>query len=115
MIAVEIHDSYYRFFFLPAFKEIRNAFDLFKLTPEEKNDFPENNRKREEIPLDGKITEDHKTKENKLLLKERRNTRDETDTWVYIAAEGDEEGPDGVRHADENSGEHVGVHSAPFR
>nr|XP_036873062.1 M-phase phosphoprotein 8 isoform X2 [Manis javanica] len=88
---------------LKTFKEIRNAFDLFKLTPEEKNDFPENNRKREEIPLDGKITEDHKTKENKLLLKERRNTRDETDTWVYIAAEGDEEGPDGVRHADENS------------
>lgn len=53
---------------LKTFKEIRNAFDLLKLTPEEKNYFPENNRKREKI-LDCKITEDHKTKENKQLLK----------------------------------------------
>ncbi|KAK2498077.1 hypothetical protein MC885_016952 [Smutsia gigantea] len=88
---------------LKTFKEIRSAFDLFKLTPEEKNEFPENNWKRDEIPLDGKITEDQKTKENKLLLKERRNTRDETDTWAYIAAEGDQEGLDSVCHADENS------------
>ncbi|XP_071064298.1 M-phase phosphoprotein 8 isoform X1 [Dasypus novemcinctus] len=69
----------------------------------EKNDFPENNRKREEIPLDYKITEDHKTKENKQLLKERRNTRDETDTWAYIAAEGDPEVLDNVCQIDENS------------
>uniref|UniRef100_A0A667FE44 M-phase phosphoprotein 8 n=1 Tax=Lynx canadensis TaxID=61383 RepID=A0A667FE44_LYNCA len=88
---------------LKTFKEIRNAFDLFKLTPEEKNDFPETNRKREEIPLDYKITEDHKTKENKQLLKERRNTRDETDTWAYIAAEGDQEVLDSMSQADENS------------
>uniref|UniRef100_A0ABI7ZJS0 Chromo domain-containing protein n=1 Tax=Felis catus TaxID=9685 RepID=A0ABI7ZJS0_FELCA len=88
---------------LKTFKEIRNAFDLFKLTPEEKNDFPETNRKREEIPLDNKITEDHKTKENKQLLKERRNTRDETDTWAYIAAEGDQEVLDSMSQADENS------------
>ncbi|XP_032694099.1 M-phase phosphoprotein 8 isoform X2 [Lontra canadensis] len=88
---------------LKTFKEIRNAFDLFKLTPEEKNDFPENNRKREEISLDCKITEDHKTKENKQLLKERRNTRDETDTWAYIAAEGDQEVLDSMCQADENS------------
>ncbi|XP_045653105.1 M-phase phosphoprotein 8 [Ursus americanus] len=88
---------------LKTFKEIRNAFDFFKLTPEEKNDIPENNRKREEIPLDCKITEDHKTKENKQLLKERRNARDETDTWAYIAAEGDREVLDSVCQADENS------------
>ncbi|XP_070376423.1 M-phase phosphoprotein 8 isoform X4 [Equus asinus] len=88
---------------LKTFKEIRNAFDLFKLTPEEKNDFPENNRKREEIPLDCKITEDHKTKENKQLLKERRSTRDEMDTWAYIAAEGDQEVLDSVCQVDENS------------
>ncbi|XP_027444139.1 M-phase phosphoprotein 8 isoform X5 [Zalophus californianus] len=87
---------------LKTFKEIRNAFDLLKLTPEEKNDFPENNRKREEI-LDCKITEDHKTKENKQLLKERRNTRDETDTWAYIAAEGDQEVLDSMCQADESS------------
>ncbi|KAJ8785693.1 hypothetical protein J1605_007290 [Eschrichtius robustus] len=88
---------------LKTFKEIRNAFDLFKLTPEEKNDFPENNRKREEVPPDCKVTEDHKTKENKQLLKERRNTRDETDTWAYIAAEGGQEVVDSTSHADENS------------
>ncbi|XP_023046412.1 M-phase phosphoprotein 8 isoform X5 [Piliocolobus tephrosceles] len=88
---------------LKAVKEIRNAFDLFKLTPEEKNDVSENNRKREEIPLDFKTIDDHKTKENKQSLKERRNTRDETDTWAYIAAEGDQEVSDSVCQADENS------------
>lgn len=100
--------THYQFYFFPvAFKEIRNAFDLFKLTPEEKNDFPENNRKRDEIPLDCKVTEDHKAKENKPLLKERRNTRDETDTWAYIAAEGDQEVLDGVSRAEESPGECV--------
>ncbi|XP_048657409.1 M-phase phosphoprotein 8 isoform X2 [Marmota marmota marmota] len=69
----------------------------------EKNDVPENNRKREEIPLDCKTTEDHKTKENKYSFKERRNTRDETDTWAYIAAEGDQEILDSMCHMDENS------------
>lgn len=92
-------------FFSLAFKEIRNAFDLFKLTPEEKNDFSENNQKREEIPLDYKIAEDHKSKENKQELKERRNTREETDTWAYIAAEGDQEAADSGYQADENCGE----------
>ncbi|XP_006832037.1 PREDICTED: M-phase phosphoprotein 8-like [Chrysochloris asiatica] len=84
---------------LKTFKEIRNAFDIFKLTPEEKNDLTESNWKREEIPLDCKITDDHKTK----LFKERRNTRDETDTWAYIAAEGDQEVLDNVCQTDENS------------
>ncbi|XP_053420039.1 M-phase phosphoprotein 8 isoform X1 [Nycticebus coucang] len=88
---------------LKTLKEIRNAFDLFKLTPEEKNDAPDSNRKREEIPLDCKATEDHKTKENKQLLKERRNTRDETDTWAYIAAEGDQEVSDTVCPMDDNA------------
>lgn len=94
-------------FFSLAFKEIRNAFDFFKLTPEEKNDFSENNQKREEIPVDYKIAEDHKNKENKQELKERRNTRDETDTWAYIAAEGDQEVADSGYQADENCGECV--------
>ncbi|XP_024607076.1 M-phase phosphoprotein 8 isoform X2 [Neophocaena asiaeorientalis asiaeorientalis] len=88
---------------LKTFKEIRNAFDLFKLTPEEKNDFPENNRKREEVPPDCKVTGDHRSKENKQLLKERRNTRDETDTWAYIASDGGQEVVDSTSQADENS------------
>ncbi|KAM5278861.1 M-phase phosphoprotein 8 isoform 2-T2 [Hipposideros larvatus] len=88
---------------LKTLKEIRSAFDLFKLTPEEKNDFPENNQKREDIPLESKIAEDPKTQENKQVLKERRNTRDEADTWAYIAAEGNQDLVDSVCHADENS------------
>ncbi|XP_012297399.1 M-phase phosphoprotein 8 isoform X3 [Aotus nancymaae] len=88
---------------LKTLKEIRSAFDLLKLTPEEKNDVSENNRKREEMPLDFKTIDDHKTKENKQSLEERRNTRDETDTWAYIAAEGDQEVLDSACQADEKS------------
>ncbi|XP_033265193.1 M-phase phosphoprotein 8 isoform X1 [Orcinus orca] len=100
----KICDSFIINLFLSlAFKEIRNAFDLFKLTPEEKSDFPENNRKREEVPPDCKVTGDHRSKENKQLLKERRTTRDETDTWAYIAADGGQEVVDSTPQADENS------------
>ncbi|XP_028643172.1 M-phase phosphoprotein 8 isoform X2 [Grammomys surdaster] len=87
---------------LKSFKEIRNAFDLFKKTTEEKNDVLENNSKREEISLDYKVTDDNKTKD-KCSLKEKRNTRDETDTWAYIAAEGDQEVSDSVCQTDESS------------
>uniref|UniRef100_A0A8D0N1L9 Chromo domain-containing protein n=1 Tax=Sus scrofa TaxID=9823 RepID=A0A8D0N1L9_PIG len=87
---------------LKPFKEIRNAFDLFKLTPEEKNDSPESSRKREEIPPDCQVTEDQKSKENKQALKGRRGARDEADTWAFIAAEGDQEALDSVCPADEN-------------
>lgn len=113
MVTTEICDSFIINLFLSlAFKEIRNAFDLFKLTPEEKSDFPENNRKREEVPPDCKVTGDHRSKENKQLLKERRNTRDETDTWAYIAADGGQEVVDSTPQADENSGRCVCSHSA---
>ncbi|ERE92199.1 M-phase phosphoprotein 8 [Cricetulus griseus] len=86
---------------LKSFKEIRSAFDLFKKT-EDKNDVLENNWKREEVPLDCKTTDDPKNKD-KCSLKDRRNTRDETDTWAYIAAEGDQEVSDSVCQTDENS------------
>ncbi|KAM5288397.1 M-phase phosphoprotein 8 [Ctenodactylus gundi] len=83
-------------------KDIRNAFDLFKKSTEERSDIPENNGKREETLLDCKATEDEKTKENKCSLKDR-STRDETDTWAHIAAEGDQEVLDSVCQTDENS------------
>ncbi|XP_040596663.1 M-phase phosphoprotein 8 isoform X2 [Mesocricetus auratus] len=86
---------------LKSFKEIRSAFDLFKKT-EDKNDL-ENNWKREEVPLDYKTTDDSKHKD-KCSLQERRTTRDEADTWAYIAAEGDQEVSDSVCQTDENSG-----------
>ncbi|XP_055988933.1 M-phase phosphoprotein 8 [Sorex fumeus] len=88
---------------IKAYKEIRNAFDLFKLTPEERTDFPENNRKKEDMSLDCKVTEDHKPKETKLFLKERRNPREEVDTWMYIASEADQEAADRVCQAEGNA------------
>ncbi|KGL80372.1 M-phase phosphoprotein 8, partial [Tinamus guttatus] len=88
---------------LKSYKDIKNAFDLFNVASEEKNEYSENNRKREESCLDYKIVEELKSKDSKVY-KERRSVRDETDTWTYIAAEGDrevmdvcqvEESPDG--------------------
>ncbi|KAM4860310.1 M-phase phosphoprotein 8 isoform 1-T1 [Thomomys bottae] len=86
-----------------AIKEIKNAFDLLKKTTEEKNDVPEANRKKEEMPLDCKTTEDCKMKEGKCSPKEKKTTRDDTDTWAHIAAEGDQEAPDSVCQMDESS------------
>nr|XP_045001452.1 M-phase phosphoprotein 8 [Jaculus jaculus] len=87
---------------LKSLKEMRNAFDKLKKTAEENNDVLENNRKREEIAFDCKTT-DQKIKENKYSLIEKKNTRDETDTWAYIAAEGDQEVLDSVCQTDESS------------
>ncbi|XP_048197638.1 M-phase phosphoprotein 8 [Perognathus longimembris pacificus] len=86
-----------------AIKEIKNALDLLKKPTEEKNDVPETNRKKEEMSLDCKSTEDCKMKESTHSPKEKRNTREETDTWAYIAAEGDQEVLDSVCQTDENS------------
>ncbi|XP_012863354.1 M-phase phosphoprotein 8-like [Echinops telfairi] len=70
---------------LKRLKEVRSAFDMLTLTPEEKNDLTETNWKREEISLVCKTTDDHKTEENEFF-KESRNAKDETDTWVHAAA-----------------------------
>lgn len=72
------------------------------MTSEEKNEYSENNRKREESTLDYKFMDEFKSKENRLY-KERRSIRDETDTWTYIASEGDREVLD-VCQMEENSG-----------
>uniref|UniRef100_A0A8B9MS80 M-phase phosphoprotein 8 n=1 Tax=Accipiter nisus TaxID=211598 RepID=A0A8B9MS80_9AVES len=75
---------------LKSFKDIKSAFDLFNVASEEKSEYPENNCKREESSLEYKFIEELKSKDSKVY-KERRNVRDETDTWTYIAAEGDRE------------------------
>ncbi|KAM4683604.1 M-phase phosphoprotein 8 isoform 1-T1 [Amazona ochrocephala] len=59
-------------------------------TSEEKSEYSENNCKREDSSLEYKLIEELKSKDSKVY-KERRNIRDETDTWTYIAAEGDRE------------------------
>ncbi|TFK09944.1 protein FAM98A [Platysternon megacephalum] len=87
---------------LKSLKENKSAFDLFNISSEEKNEYSENNRKREDSSVDYKFIEEFKSKENKQLYKERRSTRDETDTWTYIAAEGDRE-VDNVCQMEENS------------
>ncbi|GAB0180489.1 M-phase phosphoprotein 8 [Grus japonensis] len=75
---------------LKSFKDIKSAFDLFNVASEEKSEYSENNCKREESSLEYKFIEELKSKDSKVY-KERRNIRDETDTWTYIAAEGDRE------------------------
>lgn len=84
------------------FKDIRSAFDLFNVASEEKSEYSENNCKREESSLEYKFIEELKSKDSKVC-KERRNIRGESDTWTYIAAEGDREVVDVCRM--ENSGE----------
>ncbi|XP_025967879.2 M-phase phosphoprotein 8 isoform X1 [Dromaius novaehollandiae] len=86
---------------LKSYKDIRSAFDLFNVASEEKNEYSENNRKREESCLDYKFAEELKSKDSKVY-KEKRSIRDETDTWTYIAAEGDREVVD-VCQMEENS------------
>ncbi|XP_075347068.1 M-phase phosphoprotein 8 [Mycteria americana] len=75
---------------LKSFKDIKSAFDLFNVASEEKSEYSENNCKREESSLEYKFIEELKSKDSKVY-KERRNIRDETNTWTYIAAEGDRE------------------------
>ncbi|XP_074672188.1 M-phase phosphoprotein 8 [Strix aluco] len=75
---------------LKSFKDIKSAFDLFNVASEEKSEYSENNCKREESSLEYKFIEELKSKDSKVY-KERRNIRDETDTWTCIAAERDRE------------------------
>ncbi|KFQ56626.1 PREDICTED: M-phase phosphoprotein 8, partial [Nestor notabilis] len=75
---------------LKNFKDIKSAFDFFNVASEEKSEYSENNCKREESSLEYKLIEELKSKDSKVY-KEKRSIRDETDTWTYIAAEGDQE------------------------
>ncbi|XP_053165659.1 M-phase phosphoprotein 8 isoform X2 [Hemicordylus capensis] len=72
---------------LKSLKEIKSAFDVFSISSEEKNEYLDN-RKREESAQDYRSTEDFRSKDRQLC-RDSRSTRDETDTWAYIAAEGD--------------------------
>ncbi|NXP80828.1 MPP8 phase, partial [Ramphastos sulfuratus] len=73
---------------LKSFKNIKSAFQLFNVASEEKSEDFQNNCRREESSLEYKFIEELK---DSKVCKERRNTRDETDTWTYVAAEGDQE------------------------
>ncbi|KFV50632.1 M-phase phosphoprotein 8, partial [Tyto alba] len=75
---------------LKSFKDIRSAFDLFNAASEEKSEYSENNCKREDSSLEYTFIEELKSKDGKVY-KERRNIRDETDTWACIAADRDRE------------------------
>uniref|UniRef100_A0A8D0CA49 M-phase phosphoprotein 8 n=1 Tax=Salvator merianae TaxID=96440 RepID=A0A8D0CA49_SALMN len=69
-------------------KEIKNAFDGFNISSEENNEYLDNRRREESA-------EEFRSKDRQMY---NRSTRDETDTWAYIAAEGDrdviEDSPD---------------------
>ncbi|XP_077197761.1 M-phase phosphoprotein 8 isoform X3 [Paroedura picta] len=66
-------------------KEIKSAFDIFSISSEEKNEYLDS-RKKDESVQDYRSTEELKSRDR---YKESKSTRDETDTWAYIAAEGD--------------------------
>lgn len=68
---------------VPDLKEIKSAFDVFNMSSEEKNELSDNRKKEE-------ATEEFKLKD-RPFYKESRSTRDETDTWAYIAEEGERE------------------------
>ncbi|NXX43903.1 MPP8 phase, partial [Tricholaema leucomelas] len=71
---------------LKSFKDIKSAFQLFNVASEEKSEYSQNNCKREESLLEYKFIEELKSKDSKVC-KERKNIRNETETWTYIAAE----------------------------
>ncbi|NWX19163.1 MPP8 phase, partial [Aegotheles bennettii] len=75
---------------LKSFKDIKSAVGLFNVASEEKSKYSENNCQREESSLEYKFIEELKSKDSKVC-KERRKIRAESDTWTYIAAEGDRE------------------------
>ncbi|NXG41107.1 MPP8 phase, partial [Psilopogon haemacephalus] len=75
---------------LKSFKDIKSTFQLFNVASEEKSEYSQNNCETEETSLEYKFIEELKSKDSKVC-KERRNIRGETDTWTYIAAEGDRE------------------------
>ncbi|XP_034265767.1 M-phase phosphoprotein 8 isoform X1 [Pantherophis guttatus] len=66
-------------------KEVRSAFDVFSISSEEKNEYLDS-RKKEESAHESRSTDEFRLKD-----KHGRSSRDETDTWAYIAAEGDHE------------------------
>ncbi|XP_060626955.2 M-phase phosphoprotein 8 isoform X1 [Anolis sagrei] len=72
---------------LKSLKEIKSAFDVFSISPEEKNEYSDN-QKREDLGHDYRSIDEFKSKDRQSYS---RSTRDETDTWAYIAAEGDRE------------------------
>nr|XP_033803650.1 M-phase phosphoprotein 8 isoform X2 [Geotrypetes seraphini] len=84
-------------------KETKSAFDAFRITPEERGEFIENYRKKDESAFDCKPTDESKVRENKQGFKERRSTRDETDTWSIIASEGDQEVVDSVHQVQDSA------------
>ncbi|XP_033002170.1 M-phase phosphoprotein 8 isoform X2 [Lacerta agilis] len=70
---------------LKSLKEFKSALGGFSISPEEKNEYLDN-RKKEESGQDYRSSEAFKSKDKQPYS---RSTRDETDTWAYIAAEGD--------------------------
>ncbi|KAM6446810.1 M-phase phosphoprotein 8 isoform 2-T2 [Liasis olivaceus] len=66
-------------------KEIKSAFDVFSICSEEKNEYLDS-RKKEESVHDSRSTDEFRLKDKQVYS---RTTRDETDTWAYIAAESD--------------------------
>ncbi|KAM4795459.1 M-phase phosphoprotein 8 isoform 2-T2 [Rhinophrynus dorsalis] len=85
-------------------KELKSAFDAFTVTHDDRTEYTEISRKKEEVSLDYKHTEEYKTKEIKPMYKERRSTREETEPWSSTVSEGDQEVMDTMCHMQDNTG-----------
>lgn len=81
-------------------KETKSPLDMFKVTAEDRAECNENYRKKDDSFE--KATDESKARDYKQALKER-STRDETDTWSFIAAEGEQEITGTVSHIQENA------------
>ncbi|CAH2225272.1 M-phase phospho 8 [Pelobates cultripes] len=84
-------------------KEPKSTASAFSISSEDVNEIMENSRKREDPSFDHRIAEEPKPKDLKPVFKERKSTRDESDTWSFVASEGDQEVMDPVCHLQENS------------
>ncbi|XP_053564508.1 M-phase phosphoprotein 8 [Bombina bombina] len=87
-----------------AMQEKQSSYDPFKISSEDKYEYPDISRKREEMSFDQKSMDDFKSKEHKQPYKERRNMREDTDPWSFTASEGDQEVIDPVCHMHDSSG-----------
>ncbi|XP_068123026.1 M-phase phosphoprotein 8 [Hyperolius riggenbachi] len=83
--------------------EQKPAHDAFTVSAEDREECMESTKK-ERPPPDNRLPEDHKMKVAKPVLKERRSTQDETDSWTFGALEGEQEVMDSVCRMQENSG-----------
>ncbi|XP_075054973.1 M-phase phosphoprotein 8 [Mixophyes fleayi] len=85
-------------------KDQKAVYDAFTVSPEDREECMESTKEKEEAAFEYRLPEEYKPKDLKPVLKERRSTQEETESWTFRASEGDQEVMDTVCHLQENSG-----------